>query len=435
MAVSAARNLAFKTILKINAEHSYSNLAVAGALKNSGLQNADKALFTALVYGVVERKITLDYNLTQYLTQPLKKLNPKAYTALLLGAYQILFMDKVPNHAAINESVELTKKNGAKFAANLTNAVLRKVANNGLILPKEPAEGATRDEKVAYYSICYSMPKYLVNLWVDSYGEENAVGIMKASLGAPPICLRVNTTKTTAEDLIARLAEEGVTAEKSSVVEDALTLNGVAGVETLASYQEGLFHVQDVSSQLCCKTLNPQPGEIVFDVCAAPGGKTFTMAERMNNEGSVYSFDLHDHRVRLIASGAERLGLQNVKAMQGDASAFNPELGLADKVLCDVPCAGLGIVGRKPEIRYKDAGLVDNLPPLQYDIFDNASRYVRQGGSLVYSTCSLNPEENERVVERFLAAHPDWSLVSMETLLPHVSHSDGFFISLLKKEN
>lgn len=435
MAVSAARQLAFKTLFKIHTEQSYSNLAIAGALKNTPLQNADKAFFTALVYGVLERKLTLDYNLSQYLKQPIKKLNPKVYVILLLGAYQVLFMDKVPNHAAINESVELTKKNGVKFAANLTNAVLHKVLSSGLVFPAEPTSDSTEKDIQYYYSVKYSMPDYLVKLWTDSYGLENAIGIMKASLGAPPLWIRVNTTKTTTESLISRLKEEGVSAKPTPIIEDALELEGVSGVEHLTAYQEGLFHVQDLSSQLCCATLNPQPGEVVFDLCAAPGGKTFTMAERMQNQGKVVSFDLHEHRVKLISSGAERLGLSIVEARQGDAQVYNGSLGYADKVLCDVPCAGFGIVGRKPEIRYKEGSLVDNLPPLQYDIFNNAAQYVRPGGSLVYSTCSLNPAENEEVVHQFLESHEDWSLSSMETLFPHTNHTDGFFIASLRKKD
>ncbi len=430
--MNPARKAAFDCILKIQQNNSYSNLAVAAALKDAGLSGPDKALFTNLVYGVVERKITLDYNLSQYLTQPLKKLNPKAYVALLMGTYQILFLDKVPDHAAINESVELTKIKGAKFAGNLVNAVLHIVVKNGMVLPEEPLEGTT-EEKEAYYSVKYSFPTHLVHLWMEAYGEEDAVGIMASSLGAQPVCARVNTTKITPDELVERLAKEGVTATLHETVPDALVLTEQGAVEQLPSYLEGLFHVQDASSQLCCARLDPQPGDTVFDLCAAPGGKTFTLAERMENTGNVVAFDLHEHRVKLIADGAARLGLSNVTSKVGNAALFNAKLGLADKVLCDVPCAGLGIVGRKPEIRYKAVTEIDGLPPLQYNILQNASRYLRPGGRLVYSTCSLNPAENEAVVNRFLSDHPDFRLGSMETLLPHRYHTDGFFISVLEK--
>ena len=402
-------------------------VVLAGALKNNSLEGADKAFFTSLVYGTVERKISLDYNLSLYLKQPLKKLHPKVYTALLLGAYQILFMDRIPDHAAINESVKLVKKNGASFGAKLVNAVLHKVAANGMCLP-EP-EGST-----PYRSILYSCPEDLVELWTKSYGAENADGIMAASLGASPVVIRVNTVKTTAEELAKQLEERGIKSEPHPIAEDSLVLEGGASLENMDLFHSGLFHVQDASSQLCIKRLDPQPGETVFDVCAAPGGKSFTIAERMQDRGTVKSFDLYEHRTNLIKSGAERLGLSCITAETGNAEEYEPSLGLADRVLCDVPCAGLGVIGRKPEIRYKSADSVDNLPPLQYRIFCNSIRYLRVGGTIVYSTCSLNPAENEEVVNKFLKEHSDFELVSMETLLPHITHTDGFFISVLKKK-
>lgn len=430
--MNSARQQAFTCLLHIQKNQSYSNLAVAGVLKENSLSDTDKALFTTLVYGVVERKLTLDYNLQQYLNQPLKKLHPKAYVALLLGTYQLLFLDKIPPHAAINESVKLVKSNGAGFSSSLVNAVLRKVASTGLVLPKLQ-ENSTVEEQQQFYSIQYSVPLFLVNLWWDAYGKETALEIMQASLGAPPLYARINTTKITAEELTRRLKEEGVTADPCSAVEDCLLLTGASAVEKLPSFQEGLFHIQDLSSQLCCARLDPSPGDVVLDLCAAPGGKSFTLAERMQGQGTVYSFDLHPHRVKLIADGAARLGLPNVQPRQGDATQFNKDLEPADKVLIDVPCAGLGIIGRKPEIRYKDAASIDDLPALQYNISDIASSYLKPGGRLVYSTCSLNPAENEKVVERFLQEHPDFRLVRMETVFPQTYHADGFFISVLEK--
>ncbi len=430
--MNSARQQAFTCLLHIQKNQSYSNLAIAGVLKENSLPDADKALFTTLVYGVVERKLTLDYNLQLYLKQPLKKLNPKAYTALLLGTYQLLFLDKIPPHAAINESVKLVKSNGAAFASGLVNAILHKVSAAGLMLPELPENSTTEDQQ-KYYSIRYSVPLFLVQLWWQAYGKETTLGILQASLGAPPLYARVNTTKITAEELTRRLKDEGVTAEPCSAVEDCLLLTGVSAVEKLPSFREGLFHIQDLSSQLCCARLDPSPGDVVLDLCAAPGGKSFTLAERMQGQGTVYSFDLHPHRVRLIANGAARLGLPNVQPRQGDVTVFNQNVELADKVLVDVPCAGLGIIGRKPEIRYKDAASIDDLPGLQYNISDVASSYLKPGGRLVYSTCSLNPAENEKVVERFLQGHPDFRLVRMETVFPQTYHADGFFISVLEK--
>ncbi len=418
--------------MKIEKDKSYSNIAIAGALKDAGLQNADKALFTAIVYGTIERMITLDYNLALYLKQPLKKLKPQVLSILRMGAYQVLFMDKIPDRAAINESVNLTKSNGAGFASGLVNAVLRKVSANGLKLP-EIGENPTEDERNAFYSVKYSCPRELVKLFWDSYGEENAVGIMEHSLGAQPVTVRVNTTRCTVEKLVERFALEGVTAKPHKSVSNALCLENVGSIEGLDTYKEGLFHVQDASSQMCCAALGVKPGDTVFDVCAAPGGKSFTLAELMENEGVLRAFDLYEHRVKLISSGAKRLGLDIVDAQVGNAEEYNGDLGLADRVLCDVPCAGLGIIGRKPEIRYKSLENIDNLPCLQYNILTTASRYLRVNGTLVYSTCSLNPAENDEVVSKFVNEHPEFELISTETVMPHLNDSDGFFIAVLTR--
>lgn len=432
------RQLAFQTLRGVLRDQSYSNLSIAGALRSNDLSGADKSFYTTLVYGVLERKVTLDYVLSLYLKQPLRKLDPKVYTALLLGAYQVLFLDRVPDHAAINETVKLVKKNGAAYSAGLCNAVLRKVSDGGLKLPElssEPA-GDTRsltDEEARYYSVKYAVPEPLLNLWVSSYGLAAAEGILEDALGPRSLTVRVNTTRTTAEELIARLAEVGVLAAPHGKVENALVLNEPGSLSALPSFREGLFHVQDAASQLCCQNLDAKPGQVVFDLCAAPGGKSCTIAEYLENTGTVRAFDLHEHRVGLIRENASRLGLSCVEAAVGDATVFDPEIGLADRVLCDVPCAGYGDIGRKPEIRFRDPAFVDDLPPLQYNILNNAVRYIRAGGRLVYSTCSLNPAENEAVVERFLKEHPDCTLLFQKTYFPQEYQCDGFFNAVIEK--
>ncbi len=436
-----ARQIAFEALLKIHRDSAYSNLAVDVALKeNAHLDDRDKAFVSNIVYGTLDRLILIDYNLSLYLNQPVKKLKPELHTILRMGVYQLLFMDKVPSRAAVNESVNLAKMNKSSFAASLVNAVLRRVADNGVRLPD------CAPDSPEYLSIKYSCPEWILSMWIDAYGVENAVALAEKALDAPPLVIRVNTLKTNTDDLILKLADEGVVAEKANGFENALVIKNSGGVENLNAYREGLFHAQDFASQLCCKALDAKEGETVFDLCSAPGGKAFTIAESMNNSGCVRAFDIYQSRVDLIKNGAARLGLSNVYTYLSDASIFNENYGMADRVLCDVPCPGLGIIRRKPEIRFKNRSDIDNLPDLQYRILCNAIRYLKDGGRLVYSTCTLNPKENSEVCDRFLAEHPDFSVINVFedlpryshedkylTLMPHLHSTDGFFFAVFVK--
>lgn len=440
--MKSARQIAFEALLKIHRDGAYSNLAVDAALReNAHLDERDKAFVSNIVYGTLDRLILIDYNLSLYLNQPVRKLKPELHTILRMGVYQLLFMDKVPSRAAVNESVNLAKVNKSSFAASLVNAVLRRVSDNGLKLP----EGSDTDPN--YLAIKYSCPEWLLSLWIEAYGLDNAIALAEKALEAPPLVIKVNTVKTTVEDLIWKLAEEGVVSERAEGFDDALIIKNSGSVEELLAYKDGLFHAQDFASQLCCKALDAQEGETVFDLCSAPGGKAFTIAEAMNNKGCVRAFDIYQSRVDLIKSGAKRLGLSNVYTYLSDASIFNENYGLADRVLCDVPCSGLGIIRRKPEIRFKSRVDIDNLPDLQYRILCNAIRYLKDGGRLVYSTCTLNPKENSEVCNRFLAEHPEFSVVKVFpelprytedepylTLMPHIHSTDGFFIAVFCKD-
>ena len=434
-----ARQTAFDILSKIQKDSSYSNLTIDSFLASVCFDEVDSAFVSALVYGVLESSFTLDYQLAANLKQPLKKLKPQVLTVLRLGAYQLLFMDKVPESAAVNESVKLIKANGCSFASSLVNAVLRNVAKKGLCLPDE-------SDKTFYYSVKYSFPQELVKFWIKSYGEENTVGIMESCSGRPPLIVRANTLKVTADELTSTLKNEGIES-KSSVVTDSLELGKCGSVERLKSFADGLFHVQDAASQFCIAALDPQPGETILDLCAAPGGKSFTVAERMNNTGKIIACDIHNHRLDLIKSGAARLGITNIECIVNDAAVYNENLPIADRVLCDVPCSGLGIVRRKPEIRCKPLDTLKELPPVQGKILDTASRYVKNGGTLVYSTCALNPKENENVCKSFLESHPDFKskLPSFAcegmfirdgfiTLMPHINGTDGFFIAVFERK-
>ena len=431
--MKSARQTAFEILNKIQRDNSYSNLALDHALDKADTDNKEKKFVSALVYGVTERRITLDYNFSLYLSQPIKKLKPEVLTALRLGAYQILFMDKIPVSAAVNESVKLAKKNGAAFASGLVNAVLRKIISNGL-----KTDGSM--------SVNYSAPEWLCDMWCKSYGRENAEKLLEASFGAVDTVLRVNTEKIDADNLINLLAEEGFDCKIGGNVENSAVVKSGGAVHKTEAYKKGLFHVQDAASQLCCKALGVQENETVIDICAAPGGKSFTLAENMKNTGRIISCDIYEHRLKLISYGAERLGLTNIETVRNDGNVFNPDFPLADKILCDVPCSGLGVIRKKPEIRFKKCEEVDKLQDLQYSIMCISSRYLKIGGVMVYSTCSLNPNENEKIVEKFLTEHDNFEGVRVLsdisrygvdtdylTLMPHIHGCDGFFISAVRR--
>lgn len=431
--MKSARQAAFEILNRIQRDGSYSNLTLDAFLEKAAVDENEKRFTSALVYGVTERRITLDYNISLYLSRPLKKLKPEVLTALRLGAYQLLFMDKIPDSAAVNESVKLVKKNQAAFANGLVNAVLHKISANGL-------------KTDASMSVKYSAPQWLCEMWSDNYGRENAEKLLEASFGATEVGLRVNSLKVSADELIELLADEGFTCEKSSLAENSLFCKSGGAIHKTKCYEKGLFHVQDLASQLCCAALAPKNGETVIDICAAPGGKSFTLAELMNGTGSVISCDVYDHRLGLIEGGAKRLGIDTIKAMQNDGAIFNSQMPMADKILCDVPCAGLGVIRKKPEIRYKEKAEVDKLGDLQYSILCTSSRYLKIGGELVYSTCSLNPDENERIIEKFLSEHENFESVCVLpkierfgentdhlTLMPHLHGCDGFFVSCVRR--
>ncbi|MBR5409199.1 MAG: 16S rRNA (cytosine(967)-C(5))-methyltransferase RsmB [Clostridia bacterium] len=436
--METARSLAVETLKKAKLDGAFSTLSLSAALGRSALSAADKALASNLVYGVTARRLTLEYELSLYLAKPLSKLHPTVEASLLVGAYQLLFTDKIPVSAAVNESVKLVKAEGCAYAAGLVNAVLRKVAAAGLVLPDAK-------DKIQFLSIKYSCPPALISHFRRCYGEEAAVGILEASLVPRPIFVRVNTCKTDAQTLIERLSSEGVAASPCDLP-GALRLDRPGDLTKLGSFQEGLFHVQDLSSQRTVSLIGLKPGDVFADLCAAPGGKAFTAAEILQNGSCVYACDIYEHKCALIRSGAERLGLTNVTPVLGDARNAAGHIPSADAVLCDVPCSGLGVIGRKPEIRYKDLSALSELPPLQYEILSAGAEIVRPGGTLVYSTCTLNPAENEEVCARFLREHPGFRLADDEsyraactgdymTVLPSPDGGDGFFAAKFKRED
>ena len=434
-----ARQIAFEILLKIEKDKAYSNLAIDSAVKAFCPDSTDCAFISRLVYGVTERKITLDYIISGCLSQPISKLKKEVLIILRLGTYQLIFSDKIPASAAVNESVKLAKNNKCGFATGLVNAVLRKVANDGFTIPEDT-------DPVKRISVLYSAPEELVKFLSYHYGENNAEEFLKSALQPKKIIIRVNTVKTTPEELKTQLEKEGVGVNETSVP-NAFQINVNKAVYELESYKKGLFHVEDISSQLCVEALAPFENCTMIDVCAAPGGKSFTAAEYMNNKGILYSCDIYESRTDLIKEGAERLGLDCIKPFVNDASQFNENFPEADRVLCDVPCSGMGIISKKPEIKYKKLDDIKELLPIQRKILETASKYVKKGGRLVYSTCSVNPNENRKICDAFLKEHPEFTSVKALphiernvdegdylTLMMHKNNCDGFFIAVFDRK-
>ncbi len=409
----------------------YSNLLLDKGIAD--LSSRDKAFASKLFYGVLERKLTLEYIIAQYSSRPVDKIDHSVLNILKMGIYQILYMDSVPDNAAVNESVSLAAKCKKKSASGFINAVLRNFIRNDkqFELPKD---------KIERMSIEYSCGKELVKLLCDDYSAEKAEKFLKNSLTPHKIYIRANSLKTAPEMLIEAFDKRGIDAQICSDIPDCISVNDIGSVEQLDLFNEGMFHIQDLSSQLCCQALSPLSGETVIDVCAAPGGKSFTFAEIMKNNGRIISGDVRENRVGLIRKGAERLGISIIEAVRNDAKVFNKNFPKADKVLCDVPCSGFGVIRSKPEIKYNGIERVKVLPEVQYEILSTAASYLKDGGELVYSTCTLSKAENDDVIERFLSEHREfepskavpWLDGNKLTIFPEYE-CEGFFIAKIRK--
>lgn len=424
------REAAFRSLCACFKHGKYSNLEISASLDRYGFSGADRGLFTRLVYGVTERLVTLDYIIGQLASRPLEKIDDDTKNILRLGIYQLLWMDRVPDHAAVSETVSLAPKNAKGFV----NAVMREFIrrNKEYSLPdKADAEN--------YFSVKYSCPAPLCRFFLSVFDRETAEKIIEGTLRETPVTIRVNTVKTNAEELVAEVFPEG----KISPLSDDLI-----EIQTLGApfSPDGRYFVQDPASRLTVKILDPRAGELIIDTCAAPGGKSFSAAIDMKDEGKIYSFDLHKNKVSLIEKGAAALGLSCINASCRDATDPAEELvGKADRVLCDAPCSGLGVIAKKPDIKYKNISDIERLPEVQLRVLTGASKYVKDGGVLVYSTCTVNPLENEEVVKRFLSENPDFKAVpvslgenmesedGMISFYPHIHGTDGFFSAKMVK--
>ncbi|HEY9059514.1 MAG TPA: 16S rRNA (cytosine(967)-C(5))-methyltransferase RsmB [Pseudobacteroides sp.] len=447
MAIDLPREIALKTIYDINEKGAYSNIALSKQLESNTLKDVDRAFVTDLVYGTIKWKLTIDYIISNFSSTKLKKISPWILNVLRLGVYQILYMDRIPESAACNESVKLSKKYGHAASSGFVNGILRNIARkkNSISYPDK------QKDPVLYLSVKYSHPDWLVNEWINNFGVEFTESLLISNNEVPDFTIRVNTLKTTKEELISNFRESGLEASEGRAVDEALVLKNPGSFLKLDVYKAGHFQVQDESSMLPSKILDPKPGELVIDVCSAPGGKTTHMAQLMNNKGSIIARDIHEHKISLINEASERLGISIIKAQVYDALMVDESLvEKADRVLVDAPCTGYGIIRKKPDIKWsRTMSDLKEITELQLKILSAASKYVKPGGFIVYSTCTIGKEENRDLVERFLTNNKEFDFCGFNELLPEVLREysgngyieiypninkiDGFFIAKMRK--
>lgn len=427
------RKLALESLIKSEKAGAYTNLELNATIKRVKLAKIDVALYTALYLGVVEKMITLDYQITQYSKSHILELDIETKNALRLGFYQLIFMDKIPDYSAVSETVDLCPRRSRGFV----NACLRSFIRDGkhVAYPMDSWEAL---------SVKTSIPVSILNIFKASYGMETAVEIAESCKPREGLCLRVNLLKTDPREIRAILKTRKISYKHVGLSEELVVIK--APISDFADLIEnGYVFVQDSASFACTKILAPKKGEMVLDACACPGGKSFSSAIIMQNEGKIISCDLHANKLKLVTDGAKRLGISIIHVKEQDAKLENEAfIKKFDKVLCDVPCSGLGVMAKKPDIKYKPIEQIYNLPEIQLQILRNCSKYVKAGGELVYSTCTLNAEENENVIKKFLASNDSFEAVEfklgdiestngMFTFMPHKLEADGFFVAKMRR--
>lgn len=437
-----ARKLAFKTLYDIERNKNYSNMSINKNFKNVDISDQEKGLATELIYGIIENKYYLNYIIDKLSKIKSKKMSTYVKITLWLGIYQILFLDSIKDHAAVNESVTLIKKYDKK-SSGFVNAILRNVIRN-----KESIMEIEKDDIVEYLSIKYSYSPWLVKKWIEDFGQEFTEDLLDANSDKPNLYIRVNTLKTNRDELINRLENEGINCSKVNGIEEAIMVRNLKNIENNRWFKEGHFTIQDISSMLVGKVTNPNEGSLVLDMCSAPGGKTTHLGTIMKNTGQVVARDIFEHKLKLIENTVRRLGLKNVKVENCDALKLDESsVNKFDYVVCDVPCSGMGIIKRKPEIKFKKEEDLKDLPTIQRNILDNASNYVKVDGNLIYSTCTIHDEENVNIIKTFLDENNNFELVPIDEvkidldnqdkgyikIYPNIHGMDGFFIAKLKR--
>lgn len=426
--IDSNREIAYKTLLNVETKDAYSSAEILDNEKSG--QDTDGRFIRRLVYGVLENKLRLDYIINKLVSKGIEGVDKRVLIILRMGIFQLEAMDSVPEYAAINTSVELAKK-FSKGREGFVNAVLRRFV-------REPEISCLPDREESlsgFLSLKYSIDESIINMWIDEFGDDGAEGIAEGFRQISSLCIRVNTFKTSILDVKKGLEEIGFKPVISELSDRSLILGGGSDIKITETdlYKDGKISVQSQESTYIADLVEPSPGESVLDVCAAPGGKTLAISESMQNKGNVLAWDIHEHRVKLIEGQMARLGIDIVKTETWDATENRTELlGEFDKVLVDAPCSGYGVMGRKPEIRYRGTKEVIELPSIQRKILDVSSKYVKKEGLLIYSTCTINRDENQSIVEKFLQNNKNYSLIKERQLTPLEGYN-GFYVAVMKK--
>lgn len=437
--VDKVRELALKILYKMDKDNSYSNILLNESFNKirkegnkNNLDNRDFAFVSEILYGVTTWKLTLDEIIKKYSKIKLNKLSLWILNILRLSIYQIVFLDKIPKSAAVNEGVNLAKKYGNKGSIGFTNAVLRKVTK------KDYEEFFFIKDENKRLSFCYSMPLWIIEeLKEEGFSYNKIENFCKASILRPKVSIRVNRLKTSKEELKAILEKEGVKSEEG-ILEDFLILDKVNNIENLEPFKNGLFTVQDEVAGLSALVLEPKEQEILLDACSSPGGKTTYLAEMMKNKGEIFAFDVYEHRTKLVEENSKRLGINIIKTKVNDASCYNEDYkNKFDKILLDVPCLGIGVLKRKPDIKWqKKKEDIEEISKLQFEILDICSKYLKPGGEIVYSTCSVFKKENRDIIEKFLGKNSNFKLDNLYNILNgKIYNKNKFFIQYIDKEN
>jgi 16S rRNA (cytosine967-C5)-methyltransferase len=443
----SVRRLASEILLKVDTRKAYADILLDHALKFANLDDRDRALLTEIVYGTLRWRGRIDASLSQETRLPLVQTDPFLRNLLRATLYQIIFLDKIPSYAAVNEAVELAKLRGAK-TSGFVNAVLRNFLRRNSV----SSDAVPNDRSIAALAKEFSHPEWLVLRWLVEYGFEEAAALMRANNERTPLVLRVNSLKSNRKELLGKLQDAGISAEPTKWSPQGILLADAGSVEDLPDFANGGFQVQGEASQLVTYLLAPQPGERILDACAAPGGKSTHIAEMMNDEGQLIALDSSARGVARITENAARLGLKAIRSMRGDARrVLDDSIGtLFNRILVDAPCTGLGTLRSHPEIKWqRDESDIKRLCRLQSKILGNIAEHLKTGGVLVYSTCTLTKDENDRVVNHFLRRHQEFELQDAARYLPdgagqmardkyfqalpHRNNTDGFFAARMRK--